>query len=142
MERIVSLMGRFDATVATTGFAARELYELRKKLEQDSSKDFLCVGSMGHASSIAMGVSLGKPSKQVYCMDGDGAMLMHMGSIPQIGTRDLPNFKHILFNNESHDSVGGQPTVAGNIDIPAIAQACGYRYTGVATTFEEIESEM
>jgi phosphonopyruvate decarboxylase len=82
IEKICSLMGRFDVTVATTGFAARELYEFRKNEGQDGSRDFLCVGSMGHASSIAMGVSLGKPSKNVYCMDGDGAMLMHMGALP------------------------------------------------------------
>jgi len=142
MEHVCSLMGKFDACVATTGFAGRELYELRKRLDQPGNRDFLCVGSMGHASSIAMGVALGKPSKHVYVLDGDGAMLMHMGAIPQIGCRDIPNLKHIMFNNESHDSVGGQPTVAASIDIPTVVKACGYKYVGVASTPDEIAREM
>lgn len=89
---------------------------------------------MGHASSIAMGLALAKPSKSVICLDGDGAFIMHMGAAAQIGPRVLPNFKHILLNNGAHDSVGGQPTVGANIDFAEIARACGYKFVGVATT--------
>ena len=106
---------------------SRELFECREALEQGHKKDFLTVGSMGHASQIALGIALQKKDRKVYCLDGDGAILMHMGALATIGTLKPNNYKHILFNNGAHDSVGGQPTVGLQIDIPAIALACGYQ---------------
>jgi len=94
---------------------------------------------MGHSSSIAMGIALAKPSKTVYCFDGDGAFLMHMGAAAQIGQRNIHNFKHILLNNGSHDSVGGQPTVGFGVDFVEIAKACGYKYAISVSTKEELE---
>ncbi len=112
--------------VSTTGKLSRELFECRVATRGKHEGDFLTVGSMGHASQIALAVALAKPNKQIFCLDGDGAFIMHMGSVPIIGSRKPSNFRHIVFNNGSHDSVGGQPTVGYEIDIPAIARACGY----------------
>jgi phosphonopyruvate decarboxylase len=113
--------------VSTTGKISRELFELREQFYQSHASDFLTVGSMGHASQIALGIAMNKPLKKVYCLDGDGAAIMHMGSIGLIGTSSCPNYKHIIINNGAHDSVGGQPTFGFEIDFTAIAKACGYK---------------
>ena len=112
--------------VATTGMISRELYESRGALGQDRSSDFLTVGSMGHASQIALGIARAKPGAQVVCLDGDGAALMHLGGMATIGTSETGDLLHIVLNNGAHDSVGGQPTVAQQISLTGIAQACGY----------------
>ena len=98
-----------DIIVGTTGKTSRELYEFRKDRNQGHHRDFLTVGGMGHANQIALGIALAKPSRNVYCFDGDGAILMHTGSLGMIGDLGVENFKHIIFNNGAHDSVGGQP---------------------------------
>lgn len=112
--------------VATTGMISRELYESSGALGQDRSSDFLTVGSMGHASQIALGIARAKPDAQVVCLDGDGAALMHLGGMATIGTSATGDLLHIVLNNGAHDSVGGQPTVAQQISLTAIASACGY----------------
>jgi phosphonopyruvate decarboxylase len=124
--------------VSTTGMISRELYELREKTGAGHERDFLTVGSMGHASSIALSIALQKPELSVTCLDGDGAALMHMGSLAAIGTRKPRNFCHIVLNNGAHDSVGGQPTIAPFIDMPVIARACGYVKTYKVKTKEEL----
>ncbi len=124
--------------VSTTGKTSRELYELRKA-RGESTRDFLTVGSMGHASSIAFGVALGDTTRRVVCIDGDGAFLMHLGALPVIGAAHPQNLIHILLNNAAHESVGGQPTVAGRINVPALAQACGYTSCLRATTEDELQ---
>jgi len=112
--------------VATTGMISRELYEQRINLEQDRSGDFLTVGSMGHASQIALGIASARPNLQVVCLDGDGAVLMHMGGLASIGASDRGHIVHVVLNNGAHDSVGGQPTVAFQVSLTGIAKACGY----------------
>lgn len=114
-----------DCILATTGKTGRELFELRV-LRQDGQQDFLCVGGMGHCSSIALGAALARPGKRFICLDGDGAMLMHLGALGIIGTVRPQNFVHILLNNQCHESVGGQPTCVAGLDLGAIAKACGY----------------
>jgi phosphonopyruvate decarboxylase len=127
--------------VSTTGMISRELYELRENENPvNHERDFLTVGSMGHASSIALSIALQKPRIQVTCLDGDGAALMHMGALAAIGTKKPRNFCHIVLNNGAHDSVGGQPTIAPLIDLPAIARACGYVHVYQARTKEELKS--
>jgi len=126
LKLIVKDCGQWDVLVSTTGFASRELYEIREANQQDHRREFLTVGSMGHSAAIALGIALNKPSRQVICLDGDGAMLMHMGTLHTIGNRKPSNFKHVLLNNGSHDSVGGQPTGGFQIDFLAVAKACGY----------------
>jgi phosphonopyruvate decarboxylase len=138
IEEIVS--GRGGIIVSTTGMISRELYELRDKAGTGHARDFLTVGSMGHASSIALSIALQKPELQVTCLDGDGAALMHMGSFAAIGTQKPRNYCHIVLNNAAHDSVGGQPTIAPFIDIPAVARACGYTKVYQAKTKEELKN--
>jgi phosphonopyruvate decarboxylase len=124
---------------STTGMASRELYELRERFHQGHERDFLTLGSMGHASQIALAVALHQPNRLVTCLDGDGAALMHLGALAIIGTqKKLCNFRHILLNNGAHDSVGGQPTVALQVDLPAIARACGYEAVYSVATSEEL----
>lgn len=116
-----------DATiVSTTGMISRELFEYRTNNNQGHERDFLTVGSMGHASQIALGIALHKPNRRVYCFDGDGASIMHMGNMAITGSMLPNNYVHIVFNNGAHDSVGGQPTVGLKINFPEIAKSVGY----------------
>lgn len=126
IELIVTHLRKEDIVVSTTGKASRELFELREKWNQPHCSDFLTVGSMGHSSNIALGISLEKPDRNIYCIDGDGSLIMHMGALAMIGMNAKRNFKHIILNNGAHESVGGQPTVGLEIDICSIAKACGY----------------
>jgi len=132
VKLVVDALNKDDVVVSTTGKTSRELFEYREELGQNHHNDFLTVGSMGHASQIALGIALKKPNKDIYCFDGDGATLMHTGSLGLIGDLAPRNFKHIIFNNGSHDSVGGQPTIAHHIDIPAIALGFNYKQVFVA----------
>ena len=138
IEEIIRSSPPDDLYVSTTGMASRELYELREKLGLAHDRDFLTVGSMGHASQIALEIALQKPERAVTCLDGDGAVLMHMGSLAVIGSRKPRNFRHIVLNNGAHDSVGGQPTVGLQTDIPSIARACGYEKAFSVRTLEEL----
>ena len=126
LEHVLSLMDENALVISTTGKTSRELFELREK-HGESQRDFLTVGGMGHTASIALGVALGQSNKQVICFDGDGSLLMHMGAMPIIGQLSPTNFIHILLNNAAHESVGGQPTVAGGMDFERIATGCGYK---------------
>lgn len=125
--------------VSTTGKTSRELFELRDKYKQNHNKDFLVVGSMGHASSIGLGIAKNKEDKNIYVLDGDGAFIMHMGAISIIGQSKLDNFRHVVFNNGSHESVGGQPTVGHKIDMVSIAKACGYEKAFCVKDEEELK---
>ena len=129
-----------DIIVSTTGKTSREVFEYRKKNNQGHQNDFLTVGSMGHCSQIALGIALEKNKKQVYVLDGDGAVIMHMGSLAILGSEAPENFRHILFNNGAHDSVGGQPTAGFKTDFSAIARACGYKLSITAETEMEIKN--
>jgi phosphonopyruvate decarboxylase len=139
IKLIVDKLHKEDIIVSTTGKTSRELFEYREELKQGHKRDFLTVGSMGHSSSIALGIALRKGDRSVYCLDGDGALIMHMGSMGIIGSSSAANFKHIVLNNGSHESVGGQPTVGFKIDIPALARACGYETTITASTESEVK---
>ena len=137
IKHIISVTGS-DPVIATTGKAGRELYELREALGQGHSRDFLTVGSMGHCSSIALGIALNSP-KKVWCIDGDGAALMHMGAMSVIGANAPENLVHIVINNEAHESVGGMPTSAKCTGLPAVAEACGYRNVCTVKTADELD---
>ncbi len=107
--------------IATTGFTGRELYE-----HGDTDNNFYMVGSLGCASSFALGISLSRPDKKIIVLDGDGAMLMRMGSLAVNAAYKPSNILHILFDNNAHESTGGQFTVSGSVDYPSLARACGY----------------
>lgn len=130
------------AIVSTTGKLSRELFELREARREDHAHDFLTVGGMGHASQIALGIALSKPEKEVYCFDGDGAAIMHLGSWGVIGQTAPKNFKHIVFNNGAHDSVGGQKTAADMMSFPEIAKACGYNEAFCIESVEELSGAL
>ena len=127
--KTTQLLSDSDIIVATTGKTSRELFEFRARNNQGHHRDFLTVGGMGHANQIALGISIAKPNKTVYCFDGDGAVLMHTGSLGIIGDLKIENFKHIIFNNGAHDSVGGQPTIGFNVDFRQLAKTFNYEKT-------------
>lgn len=114
--------------VSTTGMLSRELFEYRERSGQSGERDFLTVGGMGHASSIALGIAMRETERETWCFDGDGALLMHLGGLAVIADHAPQNFFHVVFNNGVHDSVGGQPTSIGVVDVAATARALGYRY--------------
>lgn len=140
--RHVTKVSGNDPIISTTGKASRELFEIREAERQGHQYDFLTVGSMGHSSSIALGVALQKPDRRVWCLDGDGALLMHMGAMAVVGACKPDNLIHIVINNGSHETVGGMPTVAGNMDIVQIARACGYRNAVSVKDFEGLDREL
>jgi phosphonopyruvate decarboxylase len=127
IRKVISATDEGDVCVSTTGMPSRELFEIRVSNHQSHERDFLTVGSMGHANMIALGVAQASPSRHVFCLDGDGASVMHLGNLTSVGQSGAKNFIHILLNNAAHDSVGGQPTCANHIDLPSIAKSCGYQ---------------
>ena len=141
IKHIVKASGE-DPIVSTTGKASRELFEIREQNGQSHKYDFLTVGSMGHSSSIALGVAFNKPDKKVWCVDGDGAVLMHMGAMAVIGANAPENLVHIVINNSAHETVGGMPTVAGSMDIIAIAKACGYKSAVSVDSFDALDEAL
>lgn len=140
IQQVLEKLDDRDIVVATTGMASREVYEYRARKRQGHQRDFLTVGGMGHASQIALGLALKKPDRSVYCLDGDGALLMHMGGLAITGVLKPRNLKHIILNNGAHDSVGGQPTVGFAVDIPGIARAVFYEQVSRAETREQLRS--
>ena len=140
IQTVAATLGEKDCIVSTTGMISRELFEYRAAMNQGHERDFLTVGSMGHASQIALGIAMAKPDRKVWCFDGDGATIMHMGSMAIVAQKAPKNYVHVVFNNGAHDSVGGQPTVGLNIDLPAIAKAVGYPQTYSVSTKEELET--
>lgn len=131
-----------DPVVSTTGKASRELFEIREANGQSHQYDFLTVGSMGHSSSIALGIAINKPETTVWCIDGDGAVLMHMGAMAVIGANSPENLIHVVINNSAHETVGGMPTVAGKADLVAVAKACGYPNAVCVDSFEALDSAL
>ena len=131
-----------DPIVSTTGKASRELFEIRVANGQSHKYDFLTVGSMGHSSSIALGVAINKPEQKIWCVDGDGAVLMHMGSMAVLGSNKPKNLVHIVINNGAHETVGGMPTVASDIDLVNIAKACGYPNAVCVDNYEDLDREL
>ena len=127
IQTVAAALGEKDCIVSTTGMISRELFEYRAAMNQGHERDFLTVGSMGHASQIALGIALAQPERRVWCFDGDGAAIMHMGSMAIVANKAPKNYVHVVFNNGAHDSVGGQPTVGLKIDLPAVAKAVGYK---------------
>ena len=136
----ITEISKDDPIISTTGKASRELFEARK--DNEHQYDFLTVGSMGHSSSIALGVAINKPNKKVWCIDGDGAVIMHMGSLATVGSIKPNNLIHILINNTAHESVGGMPTVANTTNFTDIAKACGYENVVSVDNYSDLDKEL
>ncbi|MBQ1409106.1 MAG: phosphonopyruvate decarboxylase, partial [Bacteroidales bacterium] len=138
IQTVAAAMGENDVVVSTTGMISRELFEYRAAMGQGHQRDFLTVGSMGHASQIALGIAIGtqasspanqatEQARRIWCFDGDGATIMHTGSMAIVADKAPKNYIHVVFNNGAHDSVGGQPTVGLKVDLPGVARAMGYK---------------
>ncbi len=126
------------ATVATTGMASRELFDLRRRRGEPHDLDFLVVGAMGHASHVALGLCCADPGRPVLCLDGDGAALMHLGALASCaGARGL---LHVVLNNGAHESVGCQPTSAPALRLAALARACGYARVATVRSAASLEA--
>ena len=141
IQHLVKASGE-DPIISTTGKASRELFETRVANGQSHKYDFLTVGSMGHSSSIALGVAINKPDTRIWCIDGDGAVLMHMGSMAVLGANKPNNMIHVVINNGAHETVGGMPTVASDIDLVAVAKACGYPNAVRVDNFDDLDKEL
>ena len=142
IQTVAAALGDKDCIVSTTGMISRELFEYRTAMNQGHERDFLTVGSMGHASQIALGIALAQPERRVWCFDGDGAAIMHMGSMAIVANKAPKNYVHVVFNNGAHDSVGGQPTVGLQIDLPAVAKAVGYKATISVDNKEDLKKQL
>ncbi|UCH72495.1 MAG: phosphonopyruvate decarboxylase [Thermoplasmatales archaeon] len=126
LKTILKNLDGDEVIVSTTGKISRELFENRTK-KDECSHDFYNIGAMGCAQSIALGISLQKKNKKVFVFDGDGSVLMQMGALATIGYHSPKNFYHIIFDNQSHDSTGGQPTYSDAVYLDEIAKACNYK---------------
>ena len=142
IQKVAASLSAKDVIVSTTGMISRELFEYRTAQGQGHERDFLTVGSMGHASQIALGIALEKTDRRVWCFDGDGAALMHLGSVAIIADKAPENFVHVIFNNGAHDSVGGQPTAGLKVNLAGIAKAAGYKDAVSVTTAEDLGSAL
>lgn len=138
IQTVAAALGEKDCIVSTTGMISRELFEYRAAMNEGHERDFLTVGSMGHASQIALGIAMAKTDRKVWCFDGDGAAIMHMGSMAIVANKAPKNYVHVVFNNGAHDSVGGQPTVGLKIDLPRVSRAVGYPHTYSVSTKEDL----
>lgn len=141
IRRITARSGS-DPIISTTGKASRELFEIREANGEGHGCDFLTVGSMGHSSSIALEIALQKPEQKIWCIDGDGALLMHMGAMALIGSNKPKNLVHVVINNGAHETVGGMPTVASDIDVTSIARACGYPNAVSVSDYDSLDREL
>ncbi len=139
---VIGALGEQDIVVSTTGMISREVFECRVQRGEGHHRDFLTVGGMGHASQIALGIALQKPERRVCCLDGDGALLMHLGALCITGSLRPANFLHIVLNNGAHDSVGGQPTVGLHVDLGGFARAAGYAQIQAAETAEAVRAHV
>lgn len=142
IETAVKCLQPNAVVVSTTGMISRELFEIRERRGEGHEHDFLTVGSMGHASQIALGIALQQPNRPIYCFDGDGASIMHMGNMAITAQMQPKNYIHIVYNNGAHDSVGGQPTVGLQIDLCAIAKAVGYQEAISVENTEQLEEAL
>ncbi len=140
ISKVLGISGD-DIIVSTTGKTSRELFELRKQREEGHFRDFLIVGSMGHASAVSLGVAI-NTKKRVWMIDGDGSLLMHMGAMALIGTKDESNIIHIVINNGSHESVGNYPTIANKLDLCQIAKGFGYQKCIRITKLENLDNAL
>ena len=135
---IARLAGKRDVFVSTTGKLSRELFELREAMGEGHDRDFLTVGSMGHASMIALGIALEQPDRRVWCLDGDGAALMHLGAMAVLGQKKPANLVHVVINNAAHETVGGMPVCEGALNLTGLAMSAGYRHVSRAANEMEL----
>jgi phosphonopyruvate decarboxylase len=126
INELLSKINKNTKIISTAGYTSRELFQIRKNKKFKNGKDFYMVGGMGHSSMTSLGYSLNSKN-QVICLDGDGSLIMHMGSLISTGLKSKANFKHILLNNGSHESVGDQKIDTLKINFKNIIKGFGYK---------------
>lgn len=139
LGRILEILPEDAVIVSTTGKISRELYEQSNQINGNHDQIFMTVGGMGHASMIAFGIAKKRPDKKVLCIDGDGAVLMHMGALPFIASQAPANFYHIVINNQAHESVGAMPTGCQQADFARIAGAAGYARSEKLESMDDLD---
>jgi phosphonopyruvate decarboxylase len=140
IEALLDMLPLDAIVVSTTGHISRELYTCREKRGDGHGRDFLMVGGMGHTSQVALGIAMSQSKRPVFCFDGDGSTLMHMGGMALAGQSECRNFKHIVFNNGAHGSVGGQPTLGFSVNLSQVALACGYKHAESVTDAQMLKA--
>ena len=123
-----------DPIIAANGFISRDLFDVC-----DKKSNFYMIGSMGLASSIGLGIALKDPGKKVFVFDGDGNILMNLGSLTTIGSLKPKNLVHVVFDNSVHESTGSQPTNTNSVSVEKIAKACNYNHTFTVKTKNNFE---
>lgn len=139
IKKVLDAADRTDAIISTTGKTSREVFEYREATQAGHAQDFLTVGSMGHASAIALGIALNQPERTIWVLDGDGAVIMHMGAMSMVGTYKPSNYIHVVINNEMYESVGVMPTASRTMNFEALARANGYVGYFSAVNAQELE---
>lgn len=142
ISEIIDSLSKEDVIVSTTGKISREVYEQCDKIIGHHKQAFLTVGGMGHAGMIAFGIAQQAHEKKVFCIEGDGAILMHMGELAFLAKQAPINYVHICLNNEAHESVGGMPTGAVGEDFFSLARDCGYKYVVCVNNSKELKKEL
>lgn len=137
-EIILDAMGENDVVVSTTGKLSREIFEIRERKGQGHHRDFLTVGSMGHASMIALGIAAEQTARRVWCLDGDGAVLMHLGALAVVGRRKPTNLIHVVIDNGAHETVGGMPVCNRELNLTGMAESAGYPKVMTADSAETL----
>ena len=140
-KTLIKLLPKKTKVISSTGYNSRELMYIRKKYSLKNTNDFYMVGGMGHTASVALGYSLSSKNKTI-CIDGDGSLLMHLGSVKTVGTFAKKNFKYILLNNNSHDSVGGQSTYANDIDFKKFSKSLGFKRYYLINDVKELQKNI
>jgi phosphonopyruvate decarboxylase len=141
IKNLLGTIKKNTKIVSTTGFTSRELFRIRENFKIKNGSDFYMIGGMGHSGMVALGISLSR-NNDVICLDGDGSILMHFGSLKVSGMFGRANFKHILFNNASHESVGGQRTFVEKLPFSSLAKSLGYNYTDTITTQKNLNKKL
>jgi len=126
IQELLKKIKKGTKLISTTGYTSRELFQIRKNKNFKIGKDFYMVGGMGHSLMVSLGYSMNK-NNETICLDGDGALLMHLGSLRTSGIFGKKNLKHIVFNNFCHESVGAQRTFAENMSFSKLAKDLGYK---------------
>ena len=139
LEVILSYAAPDDIFVCTTGKLSREVFEIRERNKTGHKQDFLTVGSMGHSLMIAYGIAMAKPERRVYCLDGDGAAIMHLGSLAVVGVHKPKNLIHVVINNGAHETVGGMPVVSKEIELWDMAECLGYVESFRSNNLEDLK---
>jgi phosphonopyruvate decarboxylase len=139
LRHLCRRMPKDDLCVSTVGLVSRLLAAYRSGHRQEPANDLLAVGGLGLVSQLALGLALATPTRRIWCFDGDGSLLMHLGALTSVGASKPKNFVHVLFNNGIHESVGGLPSANQDTAFLQISRACGYKWDASAANAADLD---